>query len=115
MFLVSFAVLTVGGVLTDTLGPGWLGPGWLVGIAAAIDAFRGAQELSQTGVVRLVGPGLWVLLAVSLALTGAGVINVSEDPASDGRLDSDERYELYEDCLTRGLGDVECGNIYLEP
>lgn len=88
MLLASFIVLTIGAILTGTLGP----DGWIVGIIGAADAFRGATSLNATGSRREVGTGLWVLLAASIILAVVAVV-VDEQRARDAaeaeRIESD--------------------------
>ena len=84
VFLAAFLLSILGAIATDTLGPGFI-----IGIIGAIDAYQGAKQRNGGAPPRETGTGLWVMLAVVMALVVAGIA-VSQN-RDDGGLSPEEQ------------------------
>ena len=84
VLIATFVLALVGAFATDTLGPGGL-----VAIIGAVDAYRGGKDANAGSPLRDVGRGLWILLAVVLALVAYALIS------------ADEADREYNECLLR--------------
>lgn len=102
-FLAAFAVAGIGGIVTGTIGPGWI-----IGVVAAIDAYRGAKAFEGTRTPRPVTGGVWAVLAGVLALLMAAMIALA--------LRADEQpQDSYLDCISAPGPDLECDRLLDAP
>lgn len=105
VFLATFLLGVLGAIITETLGPGFI-----IGIIGAFDAYQGAKLRNAGGAPRQVGLGVWVMLAVVMALVIAGVA-VSENRASDGRTPEEKGRDQAEEviqCIKTAVDPSQC-------
>jgi hypothetical protein len=108
-FFGSFWTMLVAAIYTDTIGLAWL-----IGLIAAVDAYRGAVEVKEAAAPRAVTGRVWLLVAVSAGLSIAGMVNYEEPSNGGGQSMREFRFDNYDRCISTGLSELECGRIYLD-